>query len=189
MFINKTLSTESLINQLLIKRLGLSISIDSQSVILGKVWGHVSVQVTIYMLVCVSDNESVTSVCQWHNGKCVYVSVCVCVCHSSFSLSRCLFNPHHVNQGGVQKTTPQVTLYESHTVEESLRRHRSVRQSQVMSDHPDQGRSGLSSRPVLCRCVLLYVSGRCREEDSTLSVRVRWISCVKFQILFVINYW
>jgi hypothetical protein len=26
-----------------------------------------------------------------------------------------LFNPHHVNQGGVQTSTPQVTLYESYT--------------------------------------------------------------------------
>jgi hypothetical protein len=34
--------------------------------------------------------------------------------------SGCLFSPHHVNQGGVQKATPQVTLYESHTAEESL---------------------------------------------------------------------
>ena len=33
----------------------------------------------------------------------------------------CLFSPHHVNQGDVQKTTPQVTLHNPHTVEESLR--------------------------------------------------------------------
>ena len=46
------------------------------------------------------------------------------MCDSSCSLSisvqgACLYN---VNQGGVQKATPQLTLYESHTVEESLRR-------------------------------------------------------------------
>jgi hypothetical protein len=69
----------------------------------------------------------------------VYVSVCVCVCMSfqllSFKLSSgYLFSPHHVNQGVVQKPTPQVTLYESHTTEESLRRHRSDRNSQLMSD-------------------------------------------------------
>jgi hypothetical protein len=57
--------------------------------------------------------------------------VCVCVCVVSFLLLSfklslgCLFRPHHVNQGGVQKITPQVTLYESHTTEESLRRRRS----------------------------------------------------------------
>jgi hypothetical protein len=48
------------------------------------------------------------------------VSVCVCVCVSlqllSFKLSSgYLFRPHHVNQGAVQKPTPQVTLYETHT--------------------------------------------------------------------------
>ena len=39
----------------------------------------------------------------------------------SFNLGLVLFNPHHVNQGGLQKTTPQVTLYKTHTVEESDR--------------------------------------------------------------------
>jgi hypothetical protein len=36
----------------------------------------------------------------------------------------CLFSPHHVNQGGVQKTTvtPEVTLYKSDTVKKSLSR-------------------------------------------------------------------
>ncbi len=39
----------------------------------------------------------------------------------SFKLSSgYLFNPHHVNQGAVQKPTPQVTLYEPHTAEESV---------------------------------------------------------------------
>jgi len=44
---------------------------------------------------------------------CVFVCVCVCVCFLllSFKLSSgCLFSPHHVNQGGVQKSTPQVTF-------------------------------------------------------------------------------
>ena len=41
----------------------------------------------------------------------------------SFKLSSgYLFSPHHVNQGAVQKLTPQVTLYEPHTAEESLSR-------------------------------------------------------------------
>ncbi len=51
---------------------------------------------------------------------------------------RCLFSPHHVNQGGVQKATPQVTLYKPHTAEESLRRRRAVRHSQVLPDHAGQ---------------------------------------------------
>ena len=77
------------------------------------------------MLVGVSDNDkcvndAMVSVCMCR---------CVCVCVSlqliSFKLSSgYLFSPHHVNQGGVQKATPQVTLYEPHTAEESLRRHR-----------------------------------------------------------------
>jgi hypothetical protein len=58
----------------------------------------------------------------------VCMSRCVCVCMSfqllSFKLSSgYLFSPHHVNQGVVQKPTPQVTLYESHAVEESLMRN------------------------------------------------------------------
>ena len=43
-----------------------------------------------------------------------------------------MFSPHHVNQGGVQKATPQVTLYKPHTAEESFRRHRAGRHSQVL---------------------------------------------------------
>jgi hypothetical protein len=79
------------------------------------------------------------------HGKCLYVSVCVCVCVSlqlfSFKLSSgYLFNPHHVNQGTVQKPTPEVTLYEPHTAEESLRRRRSGRNRQVLPDHPGQAR-------------------------------------------------
>ena len=62
----------------------------------------------------------------------------------SFKLSSgCLFIPHHVNQGGVQKATPQVTLYESHTAEESLRRRRSDRYSQVLTGHAGQAREFL----------------------------------------------
>ena len=85
------------------------------------------------MLLC--DSGKMVSVCQWHNGKCVYVSGCVwhCVCVSvSFLflpfklILGCLFIPHLVNQGGVQMVTPQVTLYESHTSEESLRRREVV---------------------------------------------------------------
>ncbi len=51
-----------------------------------------------------------------------------------------MFSPHHVNQGVNQKPTPQVTLYESHTAAESLRRRRSGRNSQVLTGHPDQAR-------------------------------------------------
>jgi hypothetical protein len=44
------------------------------------------------------------------NGVCVCACVCVCFLLLSLKLSlRCLFSPHHVNQGGVQKSTPQVT--------------------------------------------------------------------------------
>jgi hypothetical protein len=50
----------------------------------------------------------------------------------------CLFSPHLVNQGGVQKTTPQVTLYKPHTPEESLRRRIVGRHSQVLLFHASQ---------------------------------------------------
>jgi hypothetical protein len=69
--------------------------------------------------------------------------VCVCVSFQllSFKLSlEYLFSPHHVNQGVVQKTTPEVTLYDPHTAEESLRRRSSDRNSQVLSDHVVQER-------------------------------------------------
>ncbi len=67
--------------------------------------------------------------------------MCVSFLLIFFKLSSgCLLSPHHVNQGGVQKATPQVTLYESHTAEESLRRCRSDRNSQVLPGHPGQAR-------------------------------------------------
>ncbi len=50
---------------------------------------------------------------------CVYVLVIVDFLLFSFKLILgCLFSPHHVNQGGVQKTTPQVTLYKPDTTKE-----------------------------------------------------------------------
>ncbi len=59
--------------------------------------------------------------------------MCVSFLLLSFKLgSGCLFSPHHVNQGGVQKVTPQVTVYEPHTAEESLRRRRSGMHSQLL---------------------------------------------------------
>ncbi len=52
---------------------------------------------------------------------------------------RCLFSPHKVNHGDVQKAPMQVSLYKSHTTEESntteesLRKHRSGKYCQVLS--------------------------------------------------------
>ena len=51
---------------------------------------------------------------------------------------KCLFSPHQVNHGGVQKAPAQVSLYKSHTTEEPLRRHRSGRYCQVLSSHSGQ---------------------------------------------------
>ncbi len=45
------------------------------------------------------------------------------------------FSPHQVNHGGVQRPLPQVSLYKSHMTEESLRRRRSGRYSQVLPGH------------------------------------------------------
>ncbi len=51
---------------------------------------------------------------------------------------RYLFSPYQVNHGGVQKAPAQVSLYKSHTTEEPLRRHRSDRYCQVLSNQSDQ---------------------------------------------------
>ena len=73
------------------------------------------------MLVCASD--TMVSVCMPRRAC---MRVCVSFFLLSFKLSLgCVFSPHYVNQGGVQKVTPQVTFYEPHTAEESLRRRRS----------------------------------------------------------------
>jgi hypothetical protein len=134
-FINKTLSTESLINQLLIRGLAYQLLL-----IVGKLGP------SMRSCKCTS-HDLYAGGRQWQWQVCVsnaMVSVCmsrwVCVCMSfqllAFKLSSgCLFSPHHVNQGGVQNPTPPVTLYEPHTAEESLRRH-----SQVLPGHPGQAR-------------------------------------------------
>ncbi len=69
---------------------------------------------------------------------CVYV-VCVCVLFVDLFQDdlTCVFNPHH-NHGGVQKAPVQVSLYKSHTTEESLRRRGSGRYCQVLSSPSDQ---------------------------------------------------
>jgi hypothetical protein len=138
----------------------------------------------------------------------------VCVCHSSFSLSSsvqgaCLAWSHHVNQGVVQTSTPEVTLYETHTDSPSptlpftgfdvittvsqsasvflhlvfLKKKNFFFQVSLflclVREDPNRG---------FCRCVLLYVSERCSLPLCEGPLRVRWISFVKFQILFVINY-
>ena len=144
--------------------------------------------------VCVSD--AIVSAC---------MSRCVCVCVSFLLLcfklsSGCLFSQHQsMNLDGVhcsegfRKGGSQVTLYKHHTAEESLRRRRSGRHSQVLPGHAGRGNSCrwcfpphqrvcvnffprffvflrifppiflVRVDPNLCRCVLLYVSGRCRE--------------------------
>ena len=70
---------------------------------------------------------------------CVYVLVIEDFLLLSFKLILgCLFRPHHVNQGAVQKTTPQVTLYKPDTAKESLRRRRAGRHSQVLPGNAGQ---------------------------------------------------
>jgi hypothetical protein len=81
------------------------------------------------------------------------VSVCMscwmCVCVSFLLLcfklnSGCLFSPHHVNQGGVQKATPHVTftLFTNPTL--LKRGRRSGRHSQVLPGHAAQARELLN---------------------------------------------
>ncbi len=62
----------------------------------------------------------------------VFVCVCVCVLWLDSMILRCLISPHQVNHDGVQNASTQVSLYKSHTTEESLRRHKSGRYSQVL---------------------------------------------------------
>ncbi len=64
-----------------------------------------------------------TSVCQWQNGKCVYVRVSVCVCHSSFSLSSwvqgvCL--DHITSIKVLSRSLPRKSLFTSPTLLKSL---------------------------------------------------------------------
>ena len=78
--------------------------------------GHVSVQDTIYMMLGVS-------VCQWHNGKSVFLGQCVCVCHSSFSLSSwsqgvCL--THITSIKVMSRSLPHKSLFTSPTLLKSL---------------------------------------------------------------------
>jgi hypothetical protein len=66
------------------------------------------------MLVSVSDNDKCVSDTMVTVCVCLGESRCVCVCHESFQWlsvklsSGCLFSPHHVNQGDVQKDTLEV---------------------------------------------------------------------------------
>jgi hypothetical protein len=98
--------------------------------------------------------------------------VCVSFQLLSFKLSSgCLFSPHHVNQGDVQKPTPQVTLYEPHTAEESLRRLRSGRNSQVLPDHAGKPRELLHVLlpPHQRVCVKGHLLHSCVVQDFPIS--------------------
>ena len=98
----------------------------------------------VYILVCSSDKYWCVPV--------AYILPCasiVCVCLGDFRLPLALFqvdyrvlaskfSPPHVNQGGAQKTTPQVTLYKPHTAKESLRKRRVDRHVQVLPGNAGQ---------------------------------------------------
>ena len=77
--------------------------------------------------------------------------VCVCVLLVDLFQHdlRCLFSPHQVNHGVVQKPPVQVSLYKSHTTEEHLRRLRSGRYRQVLSSHSDPEDTSKSMDTVL----------------------------------------
>jgi len=71
----------------------------------------------IYQFKCNYCNCTVIMSALCYRGVCVFVSFLLL----TFKLSLwCLFSPHHVNEGGVQKVTTHATLYEPHTDEESL---------------------------------------------------------------------
>ena len=70
----------------------------------------------VNMYGCVS--EWVGSVCVCGVCVCGVWCVCVLLVHLFQDDLRCLFIPHQVNHGGVQKSPPpQVSLYKSHTTE------------------------------------------------------------------------
>ena len=61
----------------------------------------------MYWSVSDSVSEKVVCVCVW--------CVCVLFVHLFQDDLRCLFIPHQVNHGGVQKPPVEVSLYKSHT--------------------------------------------------------------------------
>ena len=103
---------------------------------------------------------------------CVCLCVCVCVCHLFYLFQddlRCLFSPHKVNHGGVQKPPPQVSLYKSHTTEESLRRRRSCRYCQVLSSH---------EHPTVLKFLEAQKKFKKNKEESIFIVVSRWLVLV-----------
>ncbi len=108
------------------------------------------------VLVCESRTQGKHCICMGQSVSELIVCVCVCVCPLPSSLSRwvvrCLLNPHKVNHGDVKKSLPQVSLYKSHTTEESLRRRRSGRYNQVLPDN-----SGEVRKPHQTVCVVGYL--------------------------------
>jgi len=138
----------------------------------------------LYLIVCSSDKYWCVSV--------TYISVCgkVCVCLGDCGLPLArfqveftlLFSPHHVNKGGVQKTTPQVTRYKPHTAIESLRRRRlgkahpgyvwtcgsSMGTLDGAASTPWEGLCRWTPAPLGCRNLGSHVSfivGYCQEES------------------------
>ena len=74
-----------------------------------------------YYRVCVSYIYIV--VCQYSVSQCICLGDCglpLAPFQVELNCLGCLFRPHHVNQGGVQKTSPQVTLHETPTLLKSL---------------------------------------------------------------------
>ena len=147
-------------------------------------WGHVSVHTTIYMLV----DELYVGGCQWQwqvfvsdemVSVCMTVSVCVCVSITvsflllTFKLSSgCLFSPHHVSQGGVQKATPH--LYGSHTDGKSLRRHRTDWHCLVMRNQNPNSRRRTTVRHLErlpnMHTFLVYIQPTLREQSSCIVI-------------------
>ena len=79
-----------------------------------------------------------------------------------------MFSPHHVNQGGVQKFTPQVTLYETHTSE-------GVSQSETQKWQEQSGTVGPSgpSEGILARVTSTTSEGLCQGAPDALVLSCR----------------
>ena len=106
-------------------------------------------------------SHSVGRVCASRNGKCdTMVSVCMSLSLSLLSFfllffkfsSGCSFIPHHVNQGAIQKVTPQVTLYEPWS---------------AVSAHAGSRYHRQISLCITCICACLFVSACTSFPDTT----------------------
>jgi hypothetical protein len=134
-FINETLSTESLINQLLIRGLVYQLLLK-----VGKL-GQVMRSCKCTSHVCHSScsHRSCHFFCSFKLSCVIPVAL-----FKSWLEVTCLAHITSIKVVSRSLPDPQVTLFEPHTAETSLRRHRSGSHSQLLPGHADQARELLN---------------------------------------------